>query len=557
MAAWRRGEPAVKLKTAAALAALVLALTALGLVVSGCTIEYGLDTNVETDGSGTVGIRLAADKELQDALSGASDSLGGLGDLGDLGNLGGLGELGDLGILGSILGGLGDTGVFEDLGTLGRVLQALSTLRDLTGEMPTSVDELFNLILGQIPGEWQVERGTDDSGTRWVSLSRSFSNLDELEQIMSEGVITSLVPMKDFNIQQDSGFFGTKTVFSTSLNPEDAMSKADAGSSSLPADLLETVLVIQNRLTLPGDIKDNNADQIEGNTLVWNIGLSGETEMYAESVVRNWGAVIGVTIGAVVALGLIVLLIVLLIRRRRQKADSTPPPSLQNGEATVQAAESGQTAGAMQAGGERPSAEPADSTEVREPTNTDPQSAAAPPPVAPPPVVAAAPVVAAPVTPPVAAVPVAPTVVAPPDESALEGTAPSPSHEPQAVEEAHAAEETTSTAGEVATGNALAEADAARAATSASDTERDDPPEQTTPETPSPDPRTEGAQEDRAENESNGLLPRSQASPPPAPTPIPLRPSRLPAEETEAQATLEATDSADGHDSKGPEATQT
>ena len=129
-------------------------------------------------------------------------------------------------MLGSILGGLGDVGILEELGTLGRILETLGALGDLTGELPASVDDLFNLILGQIPGDWQVERGTDSSGTSWVSLTRSFSDLEELKQIMSESVIASVVPMDEFYITQDKGFFGTKTVFSTSLDPEDAMSGA-------------------------------------------------------------------------------------------------------------------------------------------------------------------------------------------------------------------------------------------------------------------------------------------------------------------------------------------
>ncbi len=318
----KHGTPLKKRKLTAVSSAVLATLIALGVLLTGCTVQYGLDTKVETDGSGTVGIRLAADKELQDALSSAADSLGGLGDLGDLGRLG---DLGDLGMLGSILGGLGDAGILEELGTLGRVLETLRALGDLTGELPASVDDLFNLILGQIPGDWQVERGTDSSGTSWVSLTRSFSDLEELKQIMSESVIASIVPMDEFYITQDKGFFGTKTVFSTSLDPKDAMSGAQGGSSSLPADLLETVLAIQNRLTLPGNIGDNNADQLEGNTLVWNIGLSGKTEMYAESVVRNWAAIIGVIVGAVVVVALIVLAVLLLLRRRRRKSSPSRP----------------------------------------------------------------------------------------------------------------------------------------------------------------------------------------------------------------------------------------
>ena len=60
----------------APLLALVLALSGL-VFLAGCTVNVGLDTQVETDGSGTVSVRLAADQELQDALSGVGEEPGG------------------------------------------------------------------------------------------------------------------------------------------------------------------------------------------------------------------------------------------------------------------------------------------------------------------------------------------------------------------------------------------------------------------------------------------------------------------------------------------------
>ena len=57
------------------------------------------------------------------------------------------------------------------------------------------------------------------------------------------------------------------------------------------------MLAIQYRLTLPGEIGDN-ADMRDGNTLTWNVGFSGK--MNAQSTVTNWGAIIGVIVGAIV-----------------------------------------------------------------------------------------------------------------------------------------------------------------------------------------------------------------------------------------------------------------
>ena len=95
--------------------ALVLVLTGL-VFLAGCTVNVGLNTKVETDGSGTVSVRLAADQDLQDALASAGGGLGGIGSFLD------------------ILGGLGG----------------------VTDGIPGSVDEVYETILGQIPGDWEV-----------------------------------------------------------------------------------------------------------------------------------------------------------------------------------------------------------------------------------------------------------------------------------------------------------------------------------------------------------------------------------------------------------------
>ena len=60
------------------LCGVAIAVTLVGLIfLTGCNVQAGVDTNVNADGSGTIGMRLVADKELQDALSGAADGLGG------------------------------------------------------------------------------------------------------------------------------------------------------------------------------------------------------------------------------------------------------------------------------------------------------------------------------------------------------------------------------------------------------------------------------------------------------------------------------------------------
>ncbi len=278
-------------------AVLVLVLLLAGLaVLSGCTVGVSLDTKVNDDGSGTVSVRLAADKDLQDTLSGATGGLGGLGSL-----------FGDLG------------GLFGDSG-------------GLLPDIPKSVDELFDTILGEIPGDWQVERGTDNDGTKWVAISRPFADPEELQTLLASSQLSSVVNMEALTLTQDEGFFGTKTRFSTTADVSGAMSQLGDAAAGLPLDLLSGVFVIQNRVTLPGTIGDNNADEVQGNTLIWNVGTSGAREMHAESMSYNWTAILGIIIaGGIVIAVLVVVLVLLLVRRRH----TSPPQGTQPDDAPV------------------------------------------------------------------------------------------------------------------------------------------------------------------------------------------------------------------------------
>ena len=271
-----------------------------GLVLlAGCNVQAGVDTNVNADGSGTVGIRLVADEDLQDFLSGVADGVGGQA--------------------GAIMGILGDLG-------------------GLSGRLPASADDLFNLIVGQIPGEWTAERGTDSSGNRWLTLTSSFSSPEELQQILSGRFLSSVIATDQFSLTQDQGFFTTKTWFSATADAGSVTSRAQS-VADFTQSVLGEVLTVENRVTLPGTIKDNNADEVQGNTLAWNVGTSGSTEMYAGSTVYHWGAIVGTAVGGVVIIAALTVAAILIIRRRRrprpeqpgalQPAPSSPSPTVE------------------------------------------------------------------------------------------------------------------------------------------------------------------------------------------------------------------------------------
>jgi len=339
-------------RTALAIPAALLIVVLAGLMfLTGCNVQAGVDTNVNADGSGTVGIRLAADEELQDVLSGVANGVVG-------------------GTTGAILGILGDLG-----GLAG----------DLGGTLPTSADDLFNLIVGQIPGDWTAERGTDSSGNRWLSLTRAFSSPEELQQILSGRFLTSVIATDQFSLTQDRGFFATKTEFSATADAGSLTSRAQS-AAEFTQSVLGEVLTVENRVTLPGTIKDNNADEVSGNTLVWNVGTSGSKEMYASSVIYNGGAIAGIAIlGVVVLAALIVALVLILRRRGRKPTPEQPsavqsPPSEQAAEVAPASAAAAETPAAETPATETPAAEPAETlaeTSAPEPAET-PEPAAAP-----------------------------------------------------------------------------------------------------------------------------------------------------------------------------------
>ena len=321
---------------------LILLLTSL-VLLTGCTVGVGLDTKVETDGSGTVSVRIAADKALNDALAAIPEKpkdSGSLFDglrkalgLDDVGKaLGGVGKvLQGLGKIGGGLGGLSDLGgALEGLGDLGG---GLGDLGQASGLIPGSVDELFDTILSKIPGEWQVERGTDADGTKWVALTQPFANPQELQEILASSNLASAVGVGGVTLTQDDGLFSTKTRFSATADAAGAISKLSGAALGLGVDLPGEVLIIENRVTLPGTIGDNNADEVSGNTLAWNIGFTEARQMFAESTAYHWAAIIGVIIGGIVIVALVVLVVLLLVRRRSSPPQATQPAESPQGPA--------------------------------------------------------------------------------------------------------------------------------------------------------------------------------------------------------------------------------
>lgn len=235
-------------------------------LVAGCKIQMSLDTNIGSDGSGTVGVRLAADKEIQDLMASQG-------------------------------GGEGD---------------------------------LFGDFADSVPEGWDSDSGTDADGTRWVTASRSFDDPSEIKSFLEEGANgpAESVGATEFSLTQETGLLSVKTVFSATWDMESALAATgDQAPEGMDPSALSSIFEVQNRLTLPGSIKDNNADEVDGNTLIWRPSFSGSTQMSAVSVAYRWPIVGGIAAIAVVLIAALVIIVLLSRRGRRVTEPLTSSPS--------------------------------------------------------------------------------------------------------------------------------------------------------------------------------------------------------------------------------------
>lgn len=244
---------------------LVLALVVMIVALAGCKIQLALDTKVEADGSGALGVRLAADKEIQDLIA-------------------------------------------QEAGQQG---------------------DLFGEFKKQIPKDWQVDSGTDADSTKWFSASKRFKDTAELDALLSrqaQGGLGGALAGDTFSVKQSSSLFTITTTFDATWDAGKALADAQKGiSDTVSVDMLSSVFQVENRLTLPGTIKGNNATEVQGNTLIWRPALQGATVLHAESVAVRWGiAGAFIAAGALLIVVVVVVVVLLLTRGRRRVPPDAP-----------------------------------------------------------------------------------------------------------------------------------------------------------------------------------------------------------------------------------------
>jgi hypothetical protein len=158
----------------------------------------------------------------------------------------------------------------------------------------------------------------DESGYKWMDIRRSFSNVDELNDIaLRQAFIESFSLQRQRSFLKDRfildahlNFDGYSHPFSEKISEEEARSIFDPNT---PIDFNVT-------LELPGKIIHSNGEYNRSNkTILWEATITDVLEIHASS--EKWNTMsIAFTIAlSVIAIGLIALTVFLLLRIRRKR----------------------------------------------------------------------------------------------------------------------------------------------------------------------------------------------------------------------------------------------
>ena len=181
----------------------------------------------------------------------------------------------------------------------------------------------FTVGMEDVPNGWTVEPFVDGEfeGTR---ISIDFTSLEDLnsrivELSEGEGDATANSDMfGEFTITSSGGNFEFRTE-AVALS-EDLTGGGDVGLEGIdPTAIFETVFEIRLKVTLPGTPGEHNADQVDGNTFIWSIGLDDEGREFFASTTGGGGSGMNPAVLAIIALVLAVS--VWLVLARRQKAE--------------------------------------------------------------------------------------------------------------------------------------------------------------------------------------------------------------------------------------------
>lgn len=201
-------------------------------------------------------------------------------------------------------------------------------------------EDIFAPLEAGLQG-WQIESGVESEGGRWFHATRGFASLEELRGREEEppegggeagggggadagaagGLRLGVPPLLDqVEVWTTSDPFTERFHFEAQTDLARAVAEIAAGTPELAeVQRLREVLKVEQRLRLPGSVREHNADEVVAGELVWRPGLEGSTTLRAVSERYRWEwlaplvalAILGVLATAAVAYQ------VLVVRRRR------------------------------------------------------------------------------------------------------------------------------------------------------------------------------------------------------------------------------------------------
>lgn len=175
--------------------------------------------------------------------------------------------------------------------------------------------------LEDVPDGWSVEEVTED-GFEGVKIEVGFNSFEDLERRLGElnettdtGVGTDF--LSGFGLTHEGDEFRFKVDVSGVDEELTGAIGEGAGDDLFTGFDLDELFQIRFKLTLPGEIGANNADLVEGNTLVWNVGLSEEDGTY-EAVSTTGGGSSALLFAGIAAAGVVVVGVGATAARRRK-----------------------------------------------------------------------------------------------------------------------------------------------------------------------------------------------------------------------------------------------
>ncbi len=214
----------------------------------------------------------------------------------------------------------------DESGTFAVFIGLDQEMRDLVAQSGGEDTNIVDQLTGQVPEGFTVEDYSED-GFEGARISGNFSSFDELNSRLSQAGSDSGSPLgadvvNSFKLTHEGDEFRFNADVS-GLGQDLTSTLDQAGGGDLPSgfdtSMLSDLFDMRFSLTLPGSIKENNADSVNGNTLTWNLALN-EQRGALEAASSTAGGSSALLIGGAAVIAAALLGGGVAMSRRKKKA---------------------------------------------------------------------------------------------------------------------------------------------------------------------------------------------------------------------------------------------